>query len=266
MKKLNKPSEPLAGEKPVDPATTIETAAPPAELKPVEPQAPPVEIPAEAIQVTAGALTQDDPATPATPGSTISPATPLPPLVELPPSNEAETLDGWKCKECNKPFNYRSRLVAHIKAVHADKAETLVAEVPPTYGNGSPTKTRNKRADFSDVPTATIKPVDYNLVAGMLFTTSTGILSMVFGNEWQPRSEEEKQAVTGALATYCQSKEVKDIPPGVLLACVVLAYAAPRLREPNTMGKLKLTWLWCKAKVAPFFSRRKKTAELKVVT
>lgn len=129
---------------------------------------------------------------------------------------------------------------------------------PPKRGRGRPMGSKTSRApDFSDVSSLQQVQVDYQLLAGSLFDMSTGTASMIFGPEWQARSPEERQMVINALKVYLEHKEVKDIPPGLMLTVVLLAYSAPRLRAPATSEKLRFGWTWMKMKVVPFFRRKR---------
>ena len=116
----------------------------------------------------------------------------------------------------------------------------------------------NSKADFSDIVddttpesplTAQQAATDYVALSNVTFDTAVAVLTMAFGPEWQPSSPEEKNAVVVCLENYYRTKQVKDIPPGVLLAVVCLSYAAPRVKHPNTAGKLKNAWLWFKIKI-----------------
>jgi hypothetical protein len=109
-------------------------------------------------------------------------------------------------------------------------------------------------------------------MAGMLFDMSTGTLAVVLGPEWQARPSQEvtlpdgrkqvvdeRMNVVSALAKYLESKEVKDIPPGIMLTVVVLAYAAPRFQAPSTKAKIVGGWTWLKSKIGGFFKGKPKT-------
>jgi len=120
---------------------------------------------------------------------------------------------------------------------------------------------------FADVTKAetpiAAKVIDYDAMAGMVFDMSTGILVMTFGPEWQPRPAQEpgkpgeREVVTMALSNYFKSQQVQDIPPGLLLGVVCIAYAGPRLREPNTSSKIKMAWTWLRLKISNL--RKKKS-------
>ena len=93
----------------------------------------------------------------------------------------------------------------------------------------------------------------YENLAQMIFDTSTGIAQMTLGPEWAPRDSAERAGVVQPLARYLETQELKDIPPGVLLTMVVVAYSAPRITQPSTKARLAMGWLWLKSK----FQKRK---------
>lgn len=122
---------------------------------------------------------------------------------------------------------------------------------------GSGRKRKELEPSFDDLKPAEPlpPPIDYALLAKQMFDVSTGTMVMIFGPEWKPNSDAEREAVCGPLQAYLHSKQVQDIPPGIMLSIVILAYSAPRLRGPNTApklkilgGKIKLGWLWLKSK------------------
>ena len=66
---------------------------------------------------------------------------------------------------------------------------------------------------------------------------------MLGGDEWLPIKNEEKQIderrdMHTAWAEYCYARGVEDIPPGMLVAFVVSAYALPRFAAPETQKRL----------------------------
>lgn len=153
--------------------------------------------------------------------------------------------------------------------VVGEKITPAAAPVPPIEqppeqprGRGRPkgSPNRPKGPDFSDMQVAPVIPVDYAAMSNQIFALTTGVASAYFGPEWKPRSQEEQDGVVKTLEVYLKSKEVKDIPPGLMLCFVVACYAAPRITEPGTKGKLlqwwqsvKLGWSWFKFK---FFGRK----------
>jgi hypothetical protein len=59
----------------------------------------------------------------------------------------------------------------------------------------------------------------------------------------------EDQMVVPVLAKYLESKQMPDLPPGIMLTMVLAAYAAPRFREPATKEKIKGVWFWVRSKL-----------------
>ena len=119
---------------------------------------------------------------------------------------------------------------------------------PPVNGSRAASA---ENPDFSDIlgQTAQATGTDYGALASLFFDTGTGIATTIFGNEWQAKSPEEKQMVCGPLAVYLKSRGMTDLPPGVVLSIVCLAYSAPRLQAPSTKQKLGMWWLWIKSKI-----------------
>lgn len=130
-------------------------------------------------------------------------------------------------------------------------------EQPRKRGRPFGSKTKTTAADFSDVAQLQAVSVDYGVMASALFDMSTGTAANIFGPEWMPRSPEERNMVVEALRTYLASKQVKDIPPGLMLTIIIVAYSAPRLNAPPTREKIKFGWTFFKMKVSGIFNRRK---------
>jgi hypothetical protein len=132
----------------------------------------------------------------------------------------------------------------------ADTGATPDGEPAPKRKRGRPPGSRT-RPSFDDIAAQVTKAaVDYPALAAITFDFSTGTLSNFLGPEWQPKSPEERQMVLGPLADYFKSKQIDDIPPGVLLLAVVGVYALPRFQAPSTSQKIKpaLSWVWSKFK------------------
>ena len=171
------------------------------------------------------------------------------------------------CPECLKgPFESQRALDAHVRFKHTLPASRAKAaaekkkleEAGRAAINGEPIPA----PDFSDIggPAAPppIQPLvnpsqRYEVLAGQTFDLSTGLLSKVFGPEWQPSDADERKAVVYAIHKYYESVQLPDLPPGYLLCFVCLAYAAPRLGAQPTKTKLQRAFLWLKSK----FSRQK---------
>jgi hypothetical protein len=118
--------------------------------------------------------------------------------------------------------------------------------------------------DFSDMPEPEPLPgepsapsFDCRATAEVSFDTGAGIMTMIFGGEWQPKTTEEREQVVAALTRYFEVKNIRDIPPGAALTLVLLTYSAVRLKEPKTASKLKLGWTWAKTRWQNFLARRR---------
>lgn len=92
------------------------------------------------------------------------------------------------------------------------------------------------------------KVVNYQAMAEMTFNIVTGACCQMIGPEWAPNDEKEKATIVLPLAAYYQSKNLPDIPPGMLLCLTVTAYAAARTRTPNTREKLSRGWNWIRGR------------------
>lgn len=90
--------------------------------------------------------------------------------------------------------------------------------------------------------------------AGLVFAVGT----IIGGEEWHPRIDpkiglDEKSMMESAMGDYFVSQGKTDIPPGVALAFVMLAYAAPRFAMPKTQSRVATV----KAKVVQWWTNRK---------
>lgn len=185
---------------------------------------------------------------------------------EAPEPGEVKSDRPWTCPRCpDKHYEYRSFLARHIRRAHKDDADTMLAALPPSEApKGRPRGIPNKqRPNFEDITAAVADTaaVDYKFMAEMLFNMSTGTLTGMFGPEWQPREDspgsntsKEKDNTVECIRIYLETKKVKDIPPGLMLTFVCVAYAGPRLKAPATSQKIKYGWHWLKSK----FSRKNK--------
>ncbi len=139
--------------------------------------------------------------------------------------------------------------------------------IPPKRGRGRPPGTKNKKTESASeesfVPSsaseAPKQSVNYDAMATALFHMGTGTLAQVLGPEWLPREPGpgipgEVEIIVPAIKRYIESKQMSDLPPGMMLTVVLIAYAAPRFSAPNTKQKVQGTWLWLKSK----FGRKKK--------
>ncbi len=102
-------------------------------------------------------------------------------------------------------------------------------------------------------------------MAGVIVDMSTGLLCNVLGPDWAPReirspdnsaSISERKLLADATAAYLRAKQFSDLPPGLMLTVVVLAYATPRFAAPTTRSRIG--WLW--GKVTGLFRRKRPDA------
>lgn len=109
---------------------------------------------------------------------------------------------------------------------------------------------KQKKTTVSSGSVAGIDMTDYavlgDLAAGM--TAATGV--MVFGAEWDFRDPAERQGMAMAYAEYMRAKEIRDIPPGMVLTMVLVSYSVPRLQLPETQSRMQKIGGWIKSKIA----------------
>ena len=89
------------------------------------------------------------------------------------------------------------------------------------------------------------------IAANLTFTVG----QLVFGPDGQPKPAEIEQ-ITQAYAVYFKSKGMVDLPPGWLLATVLISYAAPRIIEPAAQSRIKRALTWAKNGIAKIKGRR----------
>jgi hypothetical protein len=210
---------------------------------------PPTKTETTVMEVTAPPVENGTPTTTAPVIEETTPAAQVESVLP-PPGKGSRSLDDYRKLDWTKT----NAELARETGVSRQRISQIRKEIENKPAPGTP--------DFGDVcgnqaqATAVEQVVNYDVMAVSVFDMSTGVLTMIFGNEWQPKSQEEKQMVCTGLKTYFQSKQMQDLPPGLMLTAICLAYAAPRLREPNTSSKLAMAWAWCKMKVSSF--RKKK--------
>lgn len=215
----------------LDPAAPTTPATPAAPAAPAAPTAPGASV----EMVTAADLIALDPAAPTTPAAPATPATPAAPAASATPVTPAAP--GTK-RGRGRPLGSKKRIATPV--------QDFGGEIPPAdFSDISPGETETQTAELTPEQAAT----DYTALANITFDTGVGVLTLVFGQEWQSQNDSERSAVVKSLQSYYVAKQVKDIPPGVMLSIVCLAYAAPRLKHPNTSGKIKNAWLWFKVKI-----------------
>lgn len=188
------------------------------------------EIPAK--QETPASITAGDlvPAEKPQENSPEIPSQPIPVITEIP-----------------KPDNISSPIFEEIPATDVGPGQLF-----PETELESEEKRRPGRPKGSKTKSDSVIPVpqtDYVFMAESVFDMTTGIMAGGIGPEWHPRSPDERKNVCQCMANYFKAKEVKDIPPGLMLTIVVVAYCGPRLKEPSTAGKIKACWFWVKSKI-----------------
>ena len=163
------------------------------------------------------------------------------PPAPQPPSGRGRHPKGCVCGRCSQSKKSGKPAAPKNEGQNPPVSEPEQSASAPENG---------AKPDFSDVIAETAKSADadYGALSEIFFATGVGVATMIFGPEWQPRSPEEKATVTGPLAVYLKSKDISDLPPGVVLSIVCMAYAAPRFQATSTKQKLTLWWLWIKNK------------------
>jgi hypothetical protein len=216
------------------PATSPDQAAPAAEAVPVT-----------AAELPLGDISQT-PTIPPAAGASVSPDDKG---QDQDAPTKKRTLDEYRALDWSKNNGQLAR--------ELNVSRQRIQQVRQKLFKGDGASTTTPSFDDLESPTSVAAVVNYDLMAATVFDMSTGTLVVVFGEEWKPQKPEERDAVCGALKNYFQAKQMQDLPPGLMLTAVLMAYAAPRLRAPSTSSKLKMGWHWLKTKVAAFRNRNK---------
>jgi len=87
-------------------------------------------------------------------------------------------------------------------------------------------------------------------VAANLFINTARLIG---GEEWEPKINketglDEKSLLENSFSDYFEMSGTVDIPPGLALAVVLLAYSVPRFTQPKTISRL--------SKIKSFFSKK----------
>ena len=64
---------------------------------------------------------------------------------------------------------------------------------------------------------------------------------MIFKSDGQPTQAEINQ-VTMAYQTYFRAKNIRDLPPGIVLVTALASYAVPRFMKPQQIKKMSSFW------------------------
>lgn len=110
--------------------------------------------------------------------------------------------------------------------------------------DGSIRKKRGRKPGSTNTPAqinASAPQIEVDVIGSAQATVdaATGSLAMLLGPEWHPEKMERDNLVA-ATANYYKSKNMADIPPGVLLGIVVFGYSMSRMQNENTSTKLKV--------------------------
>ena len=85
------------------------------------------------------------------------------------------------------------------------------------------------------------------IATGQSAASLTFVIGMaVFGSDGQP-SQAEINQVTMAYQTYFRAKNIRDLPPGIVLVTALASYTVPRLMKPKQVKRFSS--LWDKVKV-----------------
>ena len=94
------------------------------------------------------------------------------------------------------------------------------------------------------------------LATGQSAASLTFVIGMaVFGSDGQPTKDEINQ-ITYAYQTYFRAKNIRDLPPGVVLVTALMTYTLPRMLKPKTSKKISSVW----SKVRQKFSKDRRGA------
>ena len=96
------------------------------------------------------------------------------------------------------------------------------------------------------------------IVTGQSAASLTFLLGMVVFKEDGKPTQDEINQVTYAYQTYFRAKNIRDLPPGVVLATALITYAGPRLMKPKTSKRIAGLW----EKLKKRFSRTTRTPEV----
>lgn len=137
---------------------------------------------------------------------------------------------------------------------HAIEAEMGSNKVEETHQDETPKKKRGRPAGQPSKPKSIVgvqqpsKNSAQNTAVGHgLADTFLSVAQMVGGEEWKPE-DAERLVIRDAFGKYAESKNLSDVPPGLVLVTVIIAYAAPRFARPLTMSKTKRFTNWISSK------------------
>ncbi len=98
-----------------------------------------------------------------------------------------------------------------------------------------PNKEERRESETSKPQQSAAQPVDYKALASFAVDMTTGALAGFLGAHWKPMPApgaglpDEREMLIGNLARYLEENQIKDIPPGMMLAISLAGYAIPRV-------------------------------------
>ena len=95
------------------------------------------------------------------------------------------------------------------------------------------------------------------LATGQSAASLTFLVGMFAFKEAGKPTKDEVNQVTYAYQTYFRAKNIRDLPPGVILATALMTYAGPRLILPETRKRSNKLW----TKVKKRFSKGRVTPD-----
>ena len=195
------------------------------------------------------------------------------------PEPQEHAINTEQAREAVK--SYRSNSYSHLTDRNG---EAFDPDIHVTDENGEPKLTQNgslrikpgkgsskyKRDQGSSVGAgprgqttgAAAGPPRDPYAAGAAIADSIFALGQVIGgDEWAPVHDpktgtDERAQMKQAWGRYCAEKGIGDVPPGVAVTMVTVAYIAPRLAMPKTKTRLQRAKDWIGNKVARYRMRR----------
>jgi hypothetical protein len=149
---------------------------------------------------------------------------------EMPNESSSSVSDSPKYEQFNP----------NIHAVDAtgNPIKTKSGQFAKKRGRKAGQQANNPNPSSSQAEPQSNPQVNYAGLASLATSMVFGMLSSTLGDHWQPKPE-ENAAITECTAKYMESLGMTDIPPGILLICVVGLYALPRALHPDTKKRLQ---------------------------
>ena len=122
-----------------------------------------------------------------------------------------------------------------------DWADEPMGKVRPKPAAAAPSHEPEPEAPPAPEPAP--RPPDYRALATFAIDMTTGGLTGLLGPHWKtmpapgPGLPDEREMLIGHLTKYLEENEIKDIPPGAMLAIAVAGYAVPRVIQTIRMKR-----------------------------